>query len=146
MKRRWLKIFLLFWIVPRFVFAGEEAPNQTEDEGKIITIKAEEAIGCIGNSAKLTDAVSQAVVPDEAVPWMLKAVEDENEGRLQEAILDCKEVVRLMPQESLSWFSLARLFEQTEQYQEALDAYSKILEFAPGDFAARFQRGYLYQR
>jgi tetratricopeptide (TPR) repeat protein len=145
-KRTWFKLFLFCWIASRFAFAGEEAPNRTEDEGTDVIKKAEEAMGCIGNSAKLTDGVSQAVVPDEAVPWMLKAVDDENAGRLQEAILDCKEVVRLMPQESLSWFSLARLFEQTGQYQEALDAYSKILEFAPGDFAARFQRGYLYQR
>jgi tetratricopeptide (TPR) repeat protein len=152
-KRILFKLFVLFWIALRFSFAGKEAPNQTEDEGAIIIKKAEEAIkraeeaiGCIGHNEKLTSAVSEAAMPDEAVRWMVKAVDDEDQGRLQDAISDCKEVVRVVPQDSLSWFSLARLFEKTEQYQEALDAYSEILEFEPGNFAARFQRGYLYQR
>jgi len=145
-KRCWPKLFLLFWIVSRFAFAAGEAPNRTEDEGAIIRKKVKEAIGCIGNSEKVTSDVSQTDLPEEAVPWIVKAVADESQGQLQDAISDYKEVLHLDAHDVLCWFSLASLFEKTEQYQEALDAYSKILEFEPSNFEARFQRGYLYQR
>jgi len=145
-KTPWLKTFLLFWIVASFTFAGEEAPNEMEDQMAIIRKKIEESNGCIGNNERATSYLSEAAVPDEAVPWLVKAVADENEGRLQDAISDCKEVLNLDAHNVLLWLNLARLLEKTEQYQEALDAYSKILEFEPSNFEARFQRGHLYQR
>jgi tetratricopeptide (TPR) repeat protein len=145
-KRTWLKLFVLFGIVSRFAFAGEEAPNEMEDQMAIIRKKIEDSNGCIGNNEKATSYLSETAVPDEAVPWLMEEVADENEGHFQDAISDCKEVLNLDPQNVLLWLSLARLLEKTEQYQEALDAYSKILEFEPGNFAALLQRGHLYQR
>ena len=148
MKRCWPKLFLLFWIVSRFAFAAEEAPYQIQDQGAISRGKFEQAIGCLGNSEKGTSAVSEVAAPDEAsvLPWIAKAVADERQGQLQDAISDCKEVLHLEPHDVLCWLNLARLFQKTEQYQEAIDAYSKILEFEPGNLEARFLRGYLHQR
>src|SRR4029453_19583688 len=80
------------------------------------------------------------------VSWIAQAVADESQGELQDAISDYKEAVHLEPHNALCWLNLARLFEKTEQYEQAAVAYSKVLEFEPGNLEARFLRGYLHKR
>jgi tetratricopeptide (TPR) repeat protein len=148
-KRCWLKLFLLFWIVSRFAFAAGEAPDQIQDEGAISEGTFEQAVGCLGDSVKSTAArFSEVAASDEAsvLPWLAQAVADESQGQLEDAISDCKEVVRLEPHNVLSWLNLARLLKETGQYEGAVDAYSKILEFEPGNLEARFLRAGLYER
>jgi tetratricopeptide (TPR) repeat protein len=147
--RCYLKLFLSFWIISGFAFAGEKATYQTSDEGPITRGKFEQAVGCLGDSVKSTGArfLEDASSDDMSVlPWIAKAVADESQDQLQDAISDCKEVVHLDPHNALAWLNLARLFNKTEQYQEAVDAYSKILEFEPGNLEARFLRASLHQR
>lgn len=95
-------------------------------------------------ASKAGDFPPAATINPSVVPWIQRAQHHKRMGQLQAAISDYKEVVRLDPRTALWWAGLADLFEETKEYDKAIAAWSKILEFESTNPGARFMRARLY--
>ncbi len=55
------------------------------------------------------------------------------EGRLEEAIAQFREAVRLNPADAVAWYNLAYASRKAQKFEQAAQAYQKYTALAPGD-------------
>ena len=67
-------------------------------------------------------------------------------GDNERAISDYNQALRLEPNNGFIWSDLAKLFEETRQYDNAAAVLSKVLDAEPGNLEARIVRADLYYK
>ena len=68
------------------------------------------------------------------------------EGRLQEAVEEYTEAIRMNPGYASAYNNRGNLYRELNEYQKALDDYNKAIELDPEDPNAYFTRGLLYHK
>ena len=85
---------------------------------------------CLENTKEALENFQQAAFknPGEAVYWATLAIFYYNNGNYTDAFDNIIKATTLNPQMSEIWYNLGVLYEKCKQPEEALIAYSKVLE------------------
>lgn len=71
---------------------------------------------------------------------------DQAEARLGARILELEEFLKANPDNVQAWTELGNIFFDSHRYKDAIDAYKKSLELAPGDPNVLTDIGVMYRR
>ena len=94
---------------------------------------------CLENSKEALENFQQAAFknPGEAVYWATLAIFYYNNGNFNDSFENIIKATTLNPQMSEIWYNLGILYEKCKQPEEALIAYSKVLEIENEDVDAQ---------
>ena len=70
----------------------------------------------------------------------------QQDGKLQEAITEYDEAVRLDPEFSLAFINRGKAFFDTDQTQRALEDFDEAIHLNPEDYQAYYERGFTHLR
>lgn len=125
---------------------GPEVAQGLTDADKAKLREAEDAYEQ-GHAVRSFELVSELLVkhPDNGALWRLRGNNNLYFGRVDDAMSDYNEAIRLDPKDPENYFFLGLAFVEKEKFAEALDAYNKAVELGSREASTYNNRGNVYR-